>query len=101
MLRTKFGRAKIKTNLLQRFDNNFCHLNNKFCHKVDETSYDFSQEIADCCLIRLATLLQKDCKYFLKFPLNIFEIFFIRKFVTLDKRSGCDAQGPGFESSLK
>ena len=27
----------------------------------------FSNEIADCCSIRLATLLQKDCRYLLEF----------------------------------
>ena len=40
MLRAKFGRIKIRANLLQRFDNNFGLFNNKFCHKVDKTSYD-------------------------------------------------------------
>ena len=35
MLRAKFGRIKIRTNLLQRFDNNFGHFDNKFCNKFD------------------------------------------------------------------
>ena len=56
MLRAKFGRINIWTNLLQRFDNNFGHFYNKFCYKAHKTIYDFSNEIADCCSIRLATL---------------------------------------------
>ena len=36
MLRAKFGRIKIRTNLLQRFDNNFGHFDNKFCYKIDK-----------------------------------------------------------------
>ena len=75
MLRAKFGRIKIRANLLHGFDNNLGHLNNKFYHKVDKTSYDFSQEIADCCSIRMATLLQIDCKYFIKFGLIFFKNF--------------------------
>ena len=55
-LRAKFGRIKTRTNLLQRLDNNFGHFNNKFCYKVHKKIYGFSDEIADCCSIRLATL---------------------------------------------
>ena len=62
MLRAKFGIIKIRANLLQGFDNNFDHFNNRFCRKVDKTSYDFSREIADCCSIPLATLLIKIVK---------------------------------------
>ena len=47
MLRAKFGRIKISTNLLQQFDKDFCHFNNKFGHKVNKKRYDFSNEIAD------------------------------------------------------
>ena len=98
MLRAKLGRIKIKTNLLQRLDNNFGHFNNKFCHKVDKTSYDFSQEIADCCSILLATLLQNNCKYLLQFHLKKFQKNFIRKFGIVGKVTDCDAQGRGFKS---
>ena len=49
MLRAKFSRIKISTNLLRRFDKIFCHFNNKFCHLVNKKRYDFSNEIADCC----------------------------------------------------
>ena len=41
MLRVKFGRIRIRTNLLQRCDNNFYHFNDKFCYKIDKTIYDF------------------------------------------------------------
>ena len=98
MLGDKFGIIKIRANLLQRFDNNFDHFNNRFCRKVDKTSYDFSREIADCCLIPLAALLQKKCKYLLKFSSNFLQKLFIRKFVIVDKGIICEAQGPGFES---
>ena len=91
---TVHGRIKIRTNLLQRFDSNFGHLDNKFCYKINKTNCDFSNEIADCCLIRLATLPQKDCKYLLKSVLKKFQKIFIRKLVT-----DCDSQGRGFESS--
>ena len=84
MLRAKFSTIKIRAYLLQQCDTNFGHFNNKFCHKVNKTSYEFSQEIADCCSIRLATLLQKNCKYLFKFDLNfslqikkpVFTLFF-------------------------
>ena len=66
MLRAKFGRIKIKINLLQRFDYNFGHFDNKFCYKIDKKNYVFSNEIADCCSIRLATLPQKDFELSLK-----------------------------------
>ena len=66
MLRVKFGRIKISTNLLQRVDKIFGHFNNKFCHKVNKKRYDFSNEIADCCSIWLATLPQKNCKFWSK-----------------------------------
>ena len=59
MLRAKFGRIKIRTNLLQRFDN-------KFCYKIDKKINEFSNEIADCCSIRMATLPQKESKFLLK-----------------------------------
>ena len=62
MLRAKFVRIKTRTNLLQRFDNNFGHFDhfdNKFCLKAHKTSYDFSQEIADCCSIPLETATEK------------------------------------------
>ena len=98
MLRAKFGRVKIRTNLLQRCDNNFGHFDNK-CYKIDKTIYDFSNEIADCCLIQLATLLQKDCKCLLKFGLKFFHKIFIRKFGIVGKLTDCDAQGCGFETS--
>ena len=75
MLRAKFSRFKIRAYFLQRCDNNFGHFDNKFCHKVYKKSYDFSNEIADYCLIRLATLPQKDCKYLLKLGLKFFKIF--------------------------
>ena len=61
----------------------------------------FSNEIADCSLSRLATLLQKDCKNLLKFGWKSFEKFFIRKFGIVDKASDCDTQGHGFESRLR
>ena len=67
MRRAKFGRIKVRTNLLSRFDNNLGHFDNKYSYKIDKTNYEFSNEIADCCSIRLATLPQKDCKYLLKF----------------------------------
>ena len=51
MLRAKFSRIKIRTNLLKRFDINFGNFDNKFCYQIDKTNYDFSNEIADCCLI--------------------------------------------------
>ena len=70
MLRAKFGRIRIRTNLLQRWDNNFCHFSNKFWYKLDKTIYNFSKKIADCCSSRLATLPQKDCKNLLKFVLK-------------------------------
>ena len=73
MLRAKFSTIKIRAYLLQRCDTNFGHFNNKFCHKVDKTSYDFSQEIADYCLIPLATLLQKNCKHLLIFRSKFFK----------------------------
>ena len=41
--------------------------------------------------------LQKSLKIWLK----IFDFFSIRKFGIVDKGSDCDAQGPGFESSLR
>ena len=97
MLRAKFGRIKTRTNLLQRLDNNFGHFNNKFCYKVLKKIYGFSDEIADCCLIRLATLPQKNCKSALK----IFQKVSIRKFGIVDKVTDCHAQGPGFESSQR
>ena len=56
MPRAKFGRIKIRINLLQWFDNSLGHFNDKFCHKVNKTIYKFSQQIANCCSILLATL---------------------------------------------
>ena len=94
MLRAKFSRIKIRAYLLQRCDNNFGHFDNKFCHKVNKKSYDFSNEIADCCSIRLATLPEKNCKIWFK----IFSKIFIRKFGIVGKVTDCDAQGRGFES---
>ena len=79
MLLAKFGRNKIGINLLQRFDNNFGHFDIKFCYKIDKTNYNFSNKIADCCSIRLATLPQKACKYLLDFCLKFFQKNFIRK----------------------
>ena len=70
---TVHGRIKIRTNLLQRFDRNFGHFNNQICYKIDKTNYEFSNEIADCCSVRLATLPEKDCKYLLKFDFNFFQ----------------------------
>ena len=75
MLGAKFGRIIIRTNLLQRFDSNFGHFDNKICYKIDKMNCEFSNEIADSCSIRLATLPQKDCKYLLKLGLNFFKIF--------------------------
>ena len=101
MLRAKFSTIKIRSYLLQRCDTNFGHFNNKFCHKVNKTSYDFSQEIADCCSIRLATLLQKNCKYLFKFDLNFLQKVSIRKFGIVNKGIDSNAQGPGIESSQR
>ena len=92
MLRAKFGKIKIRINLLKSFDSNVGHFDNKICYKIDKTNYEFSNEIADCCSIRLATLPQKDCKY---------QKILIRKFGVVDKGTDCDAQGPGFESSQR
>ena len=71
--------------MLQRFDNNSGHFGNKFFYKVDTMNYDFSNKIADC-------------KQLLKFPLKIFQKFFIRKFGIVDKVTECDAE---FESSQR
>ena len=101
MLRANFGRIKIRTNLLQRFGNNFGHFSNKFCHKVEKTIYEFSQEIADCFSIPLATLLQKNCQYLLKFPLKFFKNFHEEIWYILDKGTDCDEQSPRFESSQR
>ena len=101
ILLAKFCRIKIKTILLQPIDNNFGHFNNEFCHKVDKTSYDFSQKIADCCSIPPATLLQKNCQYLLKFPLKFFKNFHEEIWYILDKGTDCDEQSPRFESSQR
>ena len=76
MLWAKFGRTKIRANLLQRFDNNFGYFNNRFGHKVDKTSSVFSKEITDCCSIP---------QYLLKFDSKIFQELFIKFFVIVDK----------------
>ena len=94
MLRAKFSRIKIRAYLLQRCDSNFGHFDNKFCHKVNKKSYDFSNEIADCCSIRLVTLPEKNCKNRFK----IFSKIFIRKFGIVGKVTDYDALGGGFKS---
>ena len=71
MLRAKFGRIKIRTYLLQRFDTNFGHFDNNFCYKIDKTNHDFSNEIADCCSIRLATLIVNICWNMIQFFIKI------------------------------
>ena len=62
ILRANFGRINYRTYLLQRFDNNIDHLLLYFSCKFSLTIYNFSNKIADCCSIRLATLPQKNCK---------------------------------------
>ena len=41
MLRAKFGRIRIRANLLQRFDNTFGHFDNKICYKIDKMNCEF------------------------------------------------------------
>ena len=73
----------------------------KVIHIYNSCFFVFQKEIADCCSIRLATLLQKDCEYLLKTCLKIFQKTFRRKFGEVVKVSDCDAQCPGFESHLR
>ena len=75
--------------MLQQFDDNFGHFDNKFCNKIDKSNYNFSNEIADCCSIRLATLPQKES------AIEFSQKMFIRKFGIV---TDCDAQVHGFES---
>ena len=67
MLRAKFGKNRIRTNLLQRCYNNFCHFNNIFCYKIDKTIYDFSNEIRNHRLLLKPT---GDSATFLTFGLK-------------------------------
>ena len=45
MLWAKFGRIKIRTNLLQRFNNNFGHFDKKFCYEIGKTNFTFQTKL--------------------------------------------------------
>ena len=63
----------------------------------------FSNEIADCYLIWLATLPKKDCKYLWRFLSKNFQNFFKRKFGIVDKGNwvGCARSRVWIQSAKK